>query len=232
MERGGIRAKTIVASMAMVGGFGIAILGGLIWSLLVAANLSLSPRFPWSIPITGGLLFLGWRVVILHRWNLPDIDENPLAIPHNSGRARDYGLGGLIGIAGFLAVAELIERLELPVSALHTGATQSPLLSLTYFAMASLVAALCEEAGLRGWMQSGLSVVLGRPSALAIVAVCFAAIHAANPALIELFPIYMLLSLAFSTLVSLSGSIWPAVAGHALANVLSYGVLLLAPGVS
>lgn len=232
MTRNGIRSKAIVASMAVVGGFGIAILGGLIWSLLVAANLSLSPHIPWSIPITGGLLFLGWRAARLHHWNLPDIDEKPLAIPHGSGRARHYGLGGLIGIAGFLAVTELIERLELPVSELPAGAAQSPMLSLTYFAMASLVAALCEEAGLRGWMQSGLSLILGRPSAFAIVAVCFAAIHAANPALIELFPIYMLLSMAFSKLVSLSGSIWPAVTGHALANFLSYGAILLAPGVS
>jgi membrane protease YdiL (CAAX protease family) len=230
MARDGIRSKAIVASMAVVGGLVIAILGGLIWSLLLAANLSLSPRIPWSIPITGGLLFLGRRFVRLHRWSLPDIDEKPLAIPHSSGRARDYGLGGLIGVAGFLAVTELIERLEIPVSELPTGAAQSPMLSLTYFAMASLVAALCEEAGLRGWTQSGLSLILGRPSAFAIVAVCFAAIHAANPALIALLPIYMLLSLAFSTLVSLSGSIWPAVAGHALANFLSYIALLLSSG--
>lgn len=232
MYRGSIRAKVKIASTALVGGFGIAVLGGLIWSALVAANLNLSPRIPWSVLIAAGLLLLGWRVVRQRRWTLPDVDEKPLAIPHNSARARDYLSGSLIGIVGFLAVTELIEHLALPASALPAGAAQSPLLSLTYFATASLVAALCEEAGLRGWMQSGLSEVLGRPSAFVIVAICFATIHAANPALIALFPIYMLLSLAFSKLVSLSGSIWPAVAGHALANILSYGALMLALGAS
>lgn len=226
------QAKAWLATKAILGGAAIAIIGGLIWLALLAMNLGSSPRLPWSIPVMALLLLLGWRVIGRRRWTIPGVEKDILAVPHGKGRAINYLTGLAAGFAGFLALTLIVQRLALPVASLPSGAEKTPALSLSYFAMASIVAALSEEAGFRGVMQSGLSTAFGKPIVYAVVALCFALLHAGSPTMMVLFPVYIALSLAFSLVVDWAGSIWPTVAGHALANFLSYCLLLVSSGAS
>jgi membrane protease YdiL (CAAX protease family) len=221
------RLRAWIALQAIVGGLAIAIIGGLIWGGLVALNLSLSPLIPWSIPVMVCILALGWRLTGRKQWSWPSFDKQIPAIPHEYAQPKTYWAGAALGLAGFLLLTLAVRYLALPVSPLPEGTSQVPIQSLAYFAMASCVAALSEEGGLRGWMQTGLSSAVGSPIAFAVVAVSFAALHAAGAAFLQLLPIYIAMSLAFSWLVRWSGTIWPAVAGHALADFLSYCLLLL-----
>lgn len=221
------KSRTRIVLQAIFGGLAIAIVGGLLWGGLVTTNLSLSPRIPWSVPVMALILALGWRLIARKQWSISGNSDLSLAIPHGNATPAAFLTGMVFGLAGFLLLTLAVRWLALPVSALPEGTSQAPIQALAYFAMASCVAALSEEGGLRGWMQSGLSKALGAPGAFAVVAVCFTALHAASPAFLQLLPIYVAMSLTFSWLVRWSGSIWPAVAGHALADFLSYGLLML-----
>lgn len=215
-----------LAAKALLGGLGLAVGGAVIWSALAATNLATSPAVPWSVALMAVGLAFGWRLVRSRVW-LSDLGTKEVpAIPKASAAPISYGLASVVGLLGLALLLATHRMLSLPLGSLPSQAAQIPLQSLLYFAMASFVAALSEEAGLRGWMQSGLTIHLGRTKAYAIVACCFTLLHAASPAFLYLIPIYFALSLAYSWIVTRWGSIWPVVAGHFVADFASFCFLM------
>jgi membrane protease YdiL (CAAX protease family) len=133
-----------------------------------------------------------------------------------------------LGVSG-LALCALLIVLRLGQARfadLPDEATGSPGIALAYFGAASLTAAMVEEAAFRGYMFSGLRRAWGGSAAFLVVALLFSASHAGNPASLQLLPLYFLLSLGLTAVVALSGSLWPGVVAHALADFASYLLLL------
>jgi membrane protease YdiL (CAAX protease family) len=87
------------------------------------------------------------------------------------------------------------------------------------------VAPACEEIAFRGYLQTTLSLRRSPAGAIAAGAVLFAALHL-DPVR---FPALVVLGLVFGWLTWRAGSVWPAIAAHAVNNGVAM-VLLLTVG--
>lgn len=211
-------------------GFAIALGGNFIWSLLLAVNLGASASVPWAPALMVALLALGWIYLggagppkssqARRRQLLP---QAPLSFFRWT-----FGLLASLGVlTGFVCALLIAYRfLPIPIQPLPPMVQSAPLLALIYFGAASLVAGMAEEAGFRGYMQSGLDMAVGKTASTIIVAAAFAALHAGNPEFLYLLPLYVGVSLALSALVRATGSLWPGVVAHACADFASYALLL------
>ena len=218
------------ALLAIVIGLAIAIVGGAAWSVMFAVNFATNPALPWSIPATLAVLSIGWlylggsgppastkaaRAALLPRARL-------------SGSEMGWATAAAFGASGVFVTLLLAayRTLPIPMSPLPPAALSAPGLSLAYFAMASLVAGVVEEAAFRGYMQHGLEGSIGRAGAIILVAVLFALFHGAHPEVLFLIPIYLGTSISSSIVVAMSGSLWPVILAHAAADFLSFALLL------
>lgn len=194
-----------------------------IWSLLFAANLRSSPGAPWSVLAMALVLVAAWRALAARR---------PELLPrrcHSIAHRRRALLAALALMSAAFGATLLVIRLaQVPTAALPHAAMANPLLACVWLAMASLVAGVAEEVGFRGVMQHGLERVMSRAVAIVVVAIAFALLHVGNPEFGAFAPIYLASSLGLSLIVRASGSLWPAIAAHALADFASYALLLLA----
>ena len=218
------------ALLAIVVGLAIAITGGGVWSVMFAANFATNPALPWSIPAMLVALLVGW--LYLSGWGPPVSTKASRAalLPRTRLTASEimWATAAAFGASGvFLALLLAAYRtLPIPMSPLPPAAVSAPGLSLAYFAMASLVAGVVEEAAFRGYMQHGLERSIGRAGAFLLVALFFALFHGAHPEVLFLIPIYIGTSVSYSIIVAMSGSLWPAILAHAVADFMSFALLL------
>ncbi len=141
-------------------------------------------------------------------------------------------VGGLVGAAGYLvagAIVMLTQRIVPPqwVKTFDPGRLfLGPLWERALFAaIAVLLAPPCEEIAFRGYVQSTILLRRGPAQAILGAAFLFSLMHL-NPVL---FPALFLLGIVFGWLTWRAGSIWPAVAAHAVNNGIT-SVLVLALG--
>ncbi len=98
-------------------------------------------------------------------------------------------------------------------------------LVLAIGALLSLVPALAEELFFRGWLQRRLVEALGPAAGIGLATLAFAGMHGDLVQGVAVLPAGALLGyLAWRT-----GSLWPAVLGHAAFNALGVTVARLAP---
>jgi|CXWL01.1.fsa_nt_gi membrane protease YdiL (CAAX protease family) len=215
---------------AIVLGLTIALVGGLVWSVLLGVNLSTTPSAPWAAPVMLLILGLGW--LYLSGWGWPRATQAARAVrlPQRALVGGQWfwavAAGVLVMAASLCALLVAFRLLPIPISPLPDSARAAPLIAAAYFGVGSLVAGMVEEAAFRGYMQSGVQRVWGKAASFAIVALAFAALHAGNPEFFYLIPLYFATSLALSFLVDLSGSLWPGVIAHTLADIASFLLLL------
>lgn len=211
-------------------GFAIALGGNFVWSILLAVNLGAGASTPWSPFLMIAVLALGWAY--LGGAGLPRSSQalRRQLLPQSRLSAFRWAtslLTGLGALAAFLCALLIAYRLlPIPIQPLPPMVQSAPLLALAYFGAASIVAGMAEEAGFRGYMQSGLDMALGKTASTIIVALAFSALHAGNPEFLYLLPLYAGTSLALSVLVRASGSVWPGVVAHTCADFASYTLLL------
>ncbi len=145
--------------------------------------------------------------------------------------ARLVLLGALAGVPAYLSAgaAMIATRRLLPEA---WGETFDParlfdgppwervLLAL----VAVLLAPPCEEIAFRGYVQTSLALRRSPAAAVLGAAALFAIVHL-DPIR---FPAVLLLGLVFGWLTWRAGSVWPAVAAHAVNNGITSGIVLLA----
>ena len=88
----------------------------------------------------------------------------------------------------------------------------------------TVVSPFCEEVFFRGFLFAGLRQKMDWKLAAVISSAFFAALHLEWTALLPIF----LLGLFFAFLYERSRSLWPSIVMHAMNNIISFGVLLLA----
>jgi hypothetical protein len=138
-------------------------------------------------------------------------------------------LGAAVGGAGYLmagALMAIVQRL-LPArwvsvfdaSQLFEGPAWE---QLSIAGAAVLLAPVCEEVAFRGYVQTALALRRGPAAAIGGAAFLFAAIHL-DPVR---FPALLALGAVFGWLVWRAGSVWPAVAAHAVNNGITSALVL------
>jgi membrane protease YdiL (CAAX protease family) len=202
---------------------GLAVAIGLVamWSVLLAANLRVAPQIPWSIVGTGVALAAAWRA--LCAWRAGELPRRCYSPAH---RSWAFAAAGALMGGAFFATLLTIRLAHAPIAALPEASSSQPALAVAYFAMASIVAGVAEETGFRGILQHGLERLVTRRAAFAGVALAFCALHFGNPEFLAFAPIYITSSLGLSHVVAASGSLWPGIAAHAMADFFSYALLL------
>lgn len=195
-----------------------------VWSVLFQSNLAVSPRVPWAAVVMLILLWLLWQFLdgrlgpkasaaarrALLKWRkLPQTVWMWALI---AGGLAMIGMAMIdthsfqLGVAAATNAALAGDFAHLP---LGTG--------ITFMFVTSLLAAFVEESAFRGYMQSDLARNFGMPATCAMVAVTFAVFHLYGRTLQQWwngFPDWVVISVVFSMLVWLTGSILPALVCH------------------
>jgi len=90
--------------------------------------------------------------------------------------------------------------------------------------MSSIVAAVAEEAGFRGYMQAPLEKKYGVTIAIVITSFVFTAIHLSHSWAAPILPHIFFASILLGILAYRTGSLIPGIIGHAILDVFDYSV--------
>jgi len=193
--------------------------GGL-WSVLLAINLTTSPAIPWSVAVMGLLLWLMWQY-LGGRWGPKSTSEarrrnlrsTPLPSPVLAWALAAGGLS-IVALVGYWIV--LFRLVKVQGNVLPDFSIYPPLTVALVLVMASLVGALAEEAGFRGYFQGTLERELRSPLAIVISSLVIAPGHAFTQGF--LWPTmlwYFFVDMMLGGLAYLTKSIVPSVVVHA-----------------
>jgi membrane protease YdiL (CAAX protease family) len=201
------------------------------WSILAAANLRVSPRIPWCIPIVAVYL-----AVILAYLNGSGPPASTRAFRHDSLRIRwlnaaewrwSLTAGGLSVIALWLTYAALgnLDR-HVPISREAQAMPAWALISALITSAA--VTAIAEESGFRGYMQVNIENRFGVALAVGVSTVMFVMVHLTHgiAPLLKNGPYYALAGCVYGLLAHLTRSILPSLALHFAGDILTFGLRL------
>lgn len=90
--------------------------------------------------------------------------------------------------------------------------------------MSSTVAAICEEAGFRGYMQAPLEKRYGVVKAIVITSILFTVIHLSHTWALPIVPHIFFASVLLGIIAWKSGSLIPGIIGHAILDIFDYSV--------
>ena len=189
-------------------GFLVSSVGIAVWSLL----LKLVPA-PWSVLAMVPLLWIYWKLF-----------------------TRKYGSKGLRG-AGVLAAVLFVLIVQasfvvtfclIPFPAERFTADYKELERMPGWAawalivMGSIVAAICEETGFRGYMQGPLEKRHGPKIAIVATSILFTLIHLSHSWALPILPQIFFASVLLGVLAWRSGSLLPGIIGHAILDIFDY----------
>jgi len=200
--------------------------------LLTRWNLAVSPGVPWSALVLTVVLWLLWRFLDGRLGPAASAGERRALLKARGLPARVWVwsllAGGLAMVSMF--VIDTHSCSIVPAGPPGVGSlAQYPLwIGLTFLIVSSsALPALVEEAAFRGIMQSTLERAFGRFATTLIVAVAFAAFHLYGRSVHDWLagvPAWILVSVVFSALVWLTGSIWPAVVCHFAVDLVLFSL--------
>jgi len=192
-----------------------------VWTGLLVANLKTSPGIPWSVAVMAVLLWAMWRYAGGAWW--PSSTRQSRARYRRANPvARELFLRALM--AGLLSLGALIalwlvlgHLVHVPGNPAANYAGYSLLTVVAVIVMASLVGAVTEEVGLRGYMLTRVERSVGGWLAVAIVALAISPGHGATQGFaVVTLAWYLLSDLLLGTLSLLTRSILPSIAVHAV----------------
>ena len=210
---------------AVLIGLAVTAAGTFPWAVLSLVNVRTSPQIPWAGPLTAAWLWLCWRYLSGHGPPRATAALRRERLQIRPLPARTWGWALLATSSGFAAliVLSLAASRVIPILRLAgvSDLDRYPLaLVLTGLVMTAVVAAVTEEAGFRGYMQSTLDRRLGTAASTALVAAVFGLIHLSH----GFAPEGLVINAAASVLLSLTarrtGSIQPGIVVHAASDIL------------
>lgn len=198
-----------------------------IWSVLLVTNLMTSPAIPWAVIVTALLLWLIWQYLNGRWW-----PASTAEVRHRYLRARPIpqeifawalvaGMLSMVALTGFWIV--LFQLVKVPGNRLPDFSSYPSLTVVFVLLMASIVGAVTEEAGFRGYLQSILERVLGGPAALAIAALMLAPGHGLTQGFVwPTLLFYFFADIMFGVTAYLTKSILPGIAVHAIGLLIFF----------
>ena len=197
------------------------------WSVVVVANLRLSPQVPWAIP--AALIYVSLVIAYLNGRSWPVSTRE-----FRRSRFRARLLSPALSVWSLLAGGLAVTCLWLLVAAAgHLGpsvpgaeAGLAPPVLFAFVTVSAAITALGEEAGLRGFMQAPLESRFGPSVAITITTSVFVLIHASHgfTTLLHNGPLYIATGVVYGLLTYLTQSILPALMLHFLGDVVVFAL--------
>jgi membrane protease YdiL (CAAX protease family) len=192
-----------------------------VWAGLLVANLKTTPGVPWSVAVMAVVLWAMWRYAGGAWWPASTREARARYRRANSVppdlflRAMVAGLCGLGALVGlWLALGHLV---HVPGNPAANYAGHPIFTVVVVVAMSSVVGAVIEEAGVRGYMLTRLERSVSGWLAVVIVAVVIAPGHGATQGFAAVTAGWYLLSdLLLGSLSLLTRSILPGIVVHAV----------------
>lgn len=205
----------------------VALVPGGIWTVLLVANLALSPTVPWAVAVMGVLLWLLWQYFGGRWWPRTTAEMRRHAlrarrVPRNVFLwALLAGTLSIVSLAGLWFV--LFQVAGLPSRTLLNYSTYPFFTVALVLVMASLVSSVPEEAGIRGYFQGALEWRVGTVAAILIPALVIAPGHALTQGFSwPTFVFYLCADVMLGVMAYLTGSIVPGVVVHSLGLLIFF----------
>ena len=233
----GAWGSILAAVRAIVLGFVILMVGGLVSGTLMFANLKLAPTLPLFFPATLLWLWLFWRYVRGDGWpqSTSASRRDLLRVRKLSPRAWGWALvAGGLSLAAVMGIAFMTYRFAaLPEAAYRAPfdvASFPPWTLVSILAAVALTAAVVEEAAFRGYMLSGVQRRYGWLVGISVVTVLFYVAHLSHAyATLAFVPFFLAHGLILGLLVFYTRSIVPGLILHAASDFIvlpmQYGVI-------
>jgi membrane protease YdiL (CAAX protease family) len=202
----------------------------LVWSGILATNLKLSPGIPWSVAVMALLLWTIWQYFGGAWWPASTRQQRRRYRRAEPVPARTFAsatAAGLLALGALIALWLIIGQVvKVPGNRSADFANYSPVTVVSVIAMASLVGAVTEELGLRGYMLTRLETQVSGWGAVVIVALVVAPGHGmtqgfAVPTLLWYFVVDVMLG----SLALLTGSILPGILVHLVGLLAFFSVI-------
>jgi len=218
------RAGAVV--IAALAACAILLVGQALWSVMIVANLRLTPAIPWSVAVmpvilAGLVLFLAGRG--RPRWGA-DARRALVPLAPVSRAAWVWSLAagvvGVIALAGLWIVLGSLVRVA-PNALPDTRGI--PLWTVVPMLLVSIAAApLSEEIAFRGYAMGLLRRHFGPISAMVISSLMFAAAHLNHGLYPTKLLVYFLVGLGLAATVWRTGSLLPAMIIHAFGDLVFF----------
>lgn len=204
----------------------------IVWAVLAATNLRLTPRIPWSVPVMAAVLWMYWRYLRgegsphrraeFRKEHLRATDLSPL-------RWRWALIAGGSAVAAVWALFAALRGL-LHIANPANDLSQFPMVTIiAAIVMGSAVAGVAEEAGFRGYMQLPLERAYGPVMAVATTSVVFTLVHLTHgAAILPFLPFYLAVAVVYGMLTRLTGSILPSMTLHFAGDVVMFALRYVA----
>jgi membrane protease YdiL (CAAX protease family) len=201
-----------------------------VWSGILTTNLKVSPAIPWSVAVMALLLWAIWRYFGGAWWpaSTKAARRRYRRAEPVPGRCFVWAIvAGLLALGALIALWLVIGQLvNVPGNASANFVNYSPFTIVLVIAMASLVGAVAEELGLRGYMLTRLEGHVSGWVAVVIVALVTSPGHGvtqgfAVPTLLW----YFLADVMLGSLALLTRSILPGILVHLVGLLAFFSVI-------
>lgn len=192
-----------------------------IWTGLLVANLATSPGVPWAVILMGLVLWLLWQYLKGKWWPRSTSEARRRSLRANSLSGRVFGWAVLAGLLSIVALTGfwivLFQLAKVPGNALPDF-SKYPLLTVALtLVMASLVGAVAEEAGFRGYFQGLLEREINGPAAILVASLVMAPGHALTQGFVwPTLLFYLFVDVMLGATAYLTKSILPGIVVHAI----------------
>jgi len=192
-----------------------------IWSVLLITNLEINPAIPWAVIVMASLLWLIWQY-LSGRWWPVSTSEARRSYLRAKPIPREVftwafvaGMLSIMALTGFWIV--LFQLVKVPGNALPDFSSYPMLTVVFVLVMASIVGAVTEEAGFRGYLQVVLEREVGGPAAIVIASLVIAPGHGLTQGFVwPTLLFYFFVDVMFGVTAYLAKSILPGIAVHAI----------------
>ena len=217
---------------AVITGLIVAGVPTLVWGLLAAVNLRITPRVPWSVAVMALVLWAYWRYAGGYgppRRLSAIRSERRRALPLTPHVWRLALIAGGLGVASVWAAFAALRGL-LHIVPPADDISRFPIWTIfAAIVMGSAVAGVAEETGFRGYMQLPLERAYGPVVAIATTSVLFTLVHLSHGVrILPFLPFYFVVAVLYALLTLLTGSILPSMTLHVTGDVLTFTFRYLA----
>ena len=201
-----------------------------IWTGLVVANLKTSPGFPWAIILMALLLWLMWQYLNGKGWPQSTSEARRRNLRATPLSRLVFGWAVLAGVLSIVALTGLwivlFQLAKVPGNALPNFSQYPRLTVALMLAMASVVGAIAEEAGFRGYFQGQLERTINGPAAILIASLVMAPGHGLTQGFVwPTLVFYLLVDVMLGLMAYLTKSILPGITVHVIGLIIFFALV-------
>jgi membrane protease YdiL (CAAX protease family) len=203
---------------------------GGVWAALLSVNLATTPAIPWAVVAMALLLWLLWQYMGGAGWPRSSAQARRCSRRSNPVSAPVFAWAVLAGALSIFALIGLWIVLSQLVKAsgnpLPNFSAYPRLTVALVLVMASVVAAVAEEVGIRGYVQGALERIVRPPVAIVIAALAIAPGHAQTQGFVwPTLLFYLLVDVTFGVTAYLTDSILPGMVVHAVGIFIFFALI-------